>query len=254
MIAISGLFTLLFLSPVIVIALMLAAALVGRTRRRGVATWLLGIGAVLLFVFSTPVMTNLLLRPLELRYPPFAADGGGVGAVVVLGSGVRNGAPDEGGDPSLSRTAYTRVVSGFLLSRRLGVPIVVSGGTTWRNQGTKTEAEVARNLLVRLGAARENIYTEGSSRTTWENARNVAVVLKDRGVSRVALVTSAAHMPRAMLAFGRAGVACVAAPTDYLSVGARISAPDFLPSFGTLQDSFSALQEYFGLVLYAVRG
>jgi hypothetical protein len=57
-----------------------------------------------------------------------------------------------------------------------------------------------------------------------------------------------------MLAFRRAGVSCVAAPTDYLVQEGRLSASDFLPTFGGLQDAFAALQEYFGLALYAVRG
>ncbi|HEY9595711.1 MAG TPA: YdcF family protein, partial [Spirochaetia bacterium] len=215
MIVISGIFTALFLTPVLFIALIVAAALVGRSRRRAVATWLLAVAAGMLFVASLPVVKDVLLRPLERAYPAIARDVTGIGAVVVLGSGVENGSPDEGGDPSLTQTAFKRVVYGSLVARSLDVPVVVSGGTTWQNRGTKSEAAVAQTLLVRLGMPAERVVMEERSRTTWENARNTASILRERGVGRVALVTSAIHMPRAMLAFTRAGVLCVAAPTDY---------------------------------------
>ena len=253
MIAISGIFTALFLTPLLFVALLVVAALVGRSGRRTLATWLIAVCAGALFVASLPVVKDALLRPLERRYPPIAADVAGIGAVVVLGSGVENGAPDEGGDPSLTQTAFKRVVYGSFVARRLDVPIVISGGTTWRNRGTKTEAAVARALLERLGIPSERILMDDKSRTTWENARNVTAVLRELGVTRIALVTSAMHMPRAMLSFRRSGISCVPAPTDYLSDNARIGAPDFLPSFAALRDSFAALQEYFGLVLYAAR-
>jgi uncharacterized SAM-binding protein YcdF (DUF218 family) len=251
MIAISGLFSALFLSPFLFAAAMIVAAIVGGRRHRRAATWLLASAAALLLIFSMPAVSGLLLRPLEYRYPPIAAAARGIGAVVVLGAGVRNGAPDEGGQPTLSETALKRVVAGFLLSRKLDVPVVVSGGITWADRGTKSEAAVARDLLVKLGTPVDRVHVEETSRTTRENARNVAVILREMGVTRIALVTSASHMPRAMKSFARSGVDCIPAPTGYLSADAGLSPVDLLPAFGALRDSSVALREYFGLVLYA---
>ena len=94
---------------------------------------------------------------------------------------------------------------------------------------------------------------EDKSRTTWENAREVAGVLAARKIARVALVTSAYHMPRAMLAFSRAGISCVPAPTDYRVSRGKISLAAALPSFASLSASFASLREYLGLIQYRVR-
>jgi uncharacterized SAM-binding protein YcdF (DUF218 family) len=56
-----------------------------------------------------------------------------------------------------------------------------------------------------------------------------------------------------MLAFRRAGIACLPAPTDYRATRGRRIAADFIPSFDVLSESFRALREYAGLALYAVR-
>jgi uncharacterized SAM-binding protein YcdF (DUF218 family) len=251
MIAISGLFSALFLSPFLVVVLVVVAAIVARGRRPRPATWILSIGAGILLVLSLPVTSNFLLRPLEYRYPPIAADTGGIGAVVVLGAGVRSNAPDESGSTALSQPAIARVTYGYRVARRLDVPIVVSGGTTWRSHTERTEAETARDFLVALGEPVDRVLMESRSRTTRENAQRTAELLGGRGVTRVALVTSAWHMPRAMKSFARAGMECVPAPTDYLSGNGPLAASDFLPSYDALRDTFVAFREYFGLVLYA---
>jgi uncharacterized SAM-binding protein YcdF (DUF218 family) len=247
----SALFTNVVLSPILLVALMVVCAFL--TRRRRPAVWLLSVAAFLVLLLSMPVASSLLLRPLEYRYAALGSAAPRQEAIVVLGGGVRDRSPDEGGAPSLTPTALKRVVYGYRLYRRFAVPVVVSGGTTWRERGSEPEAEVARAALVNLGAADGSIITESGSRTTWENARNVASLLKARGISRVVLVTSAWHMPRAMLAFSRAGISCVPAPTDYLSRGGRLTAVDFLPGFEELWESVIATQEYCGIVLYAVR-
>jgi uncharacterized SAM-binding protein YcdF (DUF218 family) len=97
------------------------------------------------------------------------------------------------------------------------------------------------------------VIREGKSTTTWENAREVARILSERKLSRVALVTSAWHMPRAMLAFARAGIHAVPAPTGYLTGDARLTPSDFLPGFEPLDNSATAIREYIGLAVYAAR-
>jgi uncharacterized SAM-binding protein YcdF (DUF218 family) len=247
----SALFTNVVLSPILLVALIVVCAILAR--RRGPAVWLLSVAGSLVLLLSMPVVASLLLRPLEYRYAALGSAAPRAEAIVVLGGGVRDGSPDEGGEPSLTATTLKRVVYGYRLQRRFAVPLVVCGGTTWREKGAASEADVAKAALVNLGADEGGIIAEGRSTTTWENARNAAALLRARGVSRVLLVTSAWHMPRAMIAFRRAGIACVPAPTDYLSRGGRLTAVDFVPGFGELRDSVTALQEYCGIALYVVR-
>jgi uncharacterized SAM-binding protein YcdF (DUF218 family) len=252
MVVLSAAFTTLFLSPFLFFLLLAAAAVLVALHRRKAALWLTSATAVALLAFSMAPVGNLLMRPLESRYPPFPADPPRVGAIVVLGAGVEGGAPDEGGGAALSEEAVKRVVYGLRLYRGLGVPIVLSGGRVW-NTGEETEADAAATLLARLGVPDAVLVREGRSRTTWENARNVAAILAELKIARVALVTSAYHMPRAMIAFDRAGVSCVAAPTDYRSYGGKMTFADVLPRFASLEAFFSAVREYVGIIQYRAR-
>jgi uncharacterized SAM-binding protein YcdF (DUF218 family) len=251
MVVLAAVFTTLILSPLVFVILGAVVVLLLGIDRRRAAMALLSTGLLVMLVLSTGPVANLLLRPLESRYPPIAVDPPPVGAIVVLGAGVVDGAPDEGGSAALSDEATRRVIYGLRLYRGLGVPIVVSGGRVW-GKG-ETEADVSAALLARLGVPEGIVVKEGGSRTTWENARRVAQILSQRGITRVALVTSAYHMPRAMLAFSRAGVTCVAAPTDYRVSKGRASLAEALPSFSALGQSFTSLREYLGIAQYRVR-
>jgi uncharacterized SAM-binding protein YcdF (DUF218 family) len=254
MIALSAIVNAVFLSPLLLVLLIAAGLALLAARRRRAAAWLLSLTAFLTLALSTGIGRDCVLRPLEYRFPPFPAQAQTVDAIVVLGGGVTGGTPDTGA-ASLSPSALKRVVHGLFLYRRLSVPVIVAGGTTWRERDARPEAEVGAEALAAFGVPSERIIREGTSRTTWENAREVAVLLGGGagGSRRVALVTSAWHMPRALMAFTRAGLSCVPAPTDYLSGSRRWTAADLIPSFGALEGSFRGLQEYAGIVLYALR-
>jgi uncharacterized SAM-binding protein YcdF (DUF218 family) len=127
----------------------------------------------------------------------------------------------------------------------------VSGGRAWDRGGGDPESTAARILLERLGVPSGSIVEEPGSRDTWENARRTLPLVPGGGT--VALVTSAYHMPRAVLAFASAGLRYVPAPTDYRARRARYDVLSFLPSFGCLAETFQALREYAGLAWYRLR-
>ena len=202
---------------------LLAAAEAARIQRvtarvRTIGTVLIGI-AILLYLISTPTVSRILLGSLERRVPAPATIPSDVEAVVVLGGGVVADAPSEefltviSGAPGASRRpaalsteAESRLIYGMRLARRLGVPIVVTGGRVLAAESVPAEADVARELLLDLGFPDEQILVERRSRTTAENARNTAEMF---GFSRVAVVTSAYHMPRSLFAFESVGMSAV---------------------------------------------
>lgn len=65
------------------------------------------------------------------------------------------------------------------------------------------------------------------------------------------LVTSAAHMPRAIRNFQAVGLNPIPAPTQYLTGrGSRSSLLSWLPSSSALEKSELALHEYLGLLAW----
>ena len=91
----------------------------------------------------------------------------------------------------------------FFLRKLLSVlPILVSGGSP--NRG-KAEAEVMRDVLEQEFHVPVQ-WLETSSRVTGENAALSMAMLAKSGITSVALVTDAVHMPRAKLEFERVGL------------------------------------------------
>ena len=243
------------ISPLLFAAAFLAAGILFATRRRAAGWSVLGASLFLFLALAVEPGRDLLVRTLEDRWPaldlarlpPFDA-------VVVLGAGSVDAAPDEAGGTALSREAARRVAWGAALARLAGVPVILSGGRTWERGGGDSESTAARRLLERLGVPSKDIIEEPGSTDTWENARLTAPLVPRGGSGTLALVTSAYHLPRAALAFEAAGIRFVPAPTDYRARRRPYDLISFMPSFRCMEESFQAIREYAGLLWYRRRG
>ncbi|MEJ2591016.1 MAG: YdcF family protein [Candidatus Thiodiazotropha sp.] len=214
---------------------------------------MLAISLTLLWLLSLPAVADLLLLGLE-RVPPvtaaqIAADK--PEAIVVLGGGRDLDAPEYQGD-TVTPNTLGRLRYAALLARQTGLPVIPSGG----NPGAvgTPEAMLARDILQNEFGVKV-MEIERHSDTTWENARYTAKLLKRLDLSRILLVTDAAHMPRALYAFRRNGVQALPAPTHFGSVGgAEISRLErYLPSGIAIRESSFAIHEYLGLLVYHMK-
>jgi len=219
------------------------------------------LGRLILFValstfalLSLPITESKLMAGLE-TYPPITAANPppqDAQAILVLGSGRYNGGPEYGGD-TLNALSLMRVRYGAYLHRATGLPVFVSGGNP-PDEGPPLGQLMAQVLRDDYGI--EAAGVEDRSLTTAENAELSAPMLREAGIHKVLLVTSAWHMPRSMEACARAGIAAAAAPTGFVS-GAALDEPtglyDVLPSMTALQHNYYALHEYLGRAWYQVR-
>lgn len=250
---ISKLVTFLVLPPAVLILAFLASTilfLAGKKRAGAV----LSLGAlVLLTALSLRVVSDALIRPLEDRHAPLrsmaeagtASDGR---LVVVLGGGYVERSPEEGMKASLGEEPVKRLMYGYRIALASGLPLAFTGGRVFDGREVESEAEAARRFLVENEMTIKSEY-EGESRTTLENARNIAAKF---GPREVVLVTSAYHMPRSVLSFRRYGMKVLPAPTDYKAGRSRPVIADFLPTSAAFGNSWKALHEYLGLVGYRV--
>jgi len=170
-----------------------------------------------------------------------------VQAIVVLGGGVENEAVEYNG-PSLSPDAMSRLLYGVHLSRITQLPLAYTGGIGWAGSSDQTsEAAVAALALARLGAPALR-WQESQSRDTRENALLTAALLKSEGVSHIALVTHAWHMPRSVRQFEAAGLDVIPAPMGYIRSDHSLLL-QWLPSGKGLRDSGWVIREWLGLLL-----
>jgi uncharacterized SAM-binding protein YcdF (DUF218 family) len=123
--------------------------------------------------------------------------------------------------------------------------VIVSGGNPQRHEAS--EADTYAPYLLHLRVARADLLLDNTSLTTYENAEHVTRILHDQRYGSLILVTSAYHMPRAMLDFARFGLAPqpVIANTREIKTG-------LLPRLSNLVNANIALHELIGRAQFHV--
>ncbi|MFW0756132.1 YdcF family protein [Pseudomonas sp. H11T01] len=241
----------LLLPPGILLLLLLCAWWFRRSRPRlAGACFALGVGGF--WLMSLPIVVEWSAHAIE-RVPPlgrseWATLAERADAIVVLGSGRERGDPAWGSDQptgvGLERERYAA-----RLAKASGLPVLTSGGLHY---GTPpTEAALMAESL-RDDFAVTVSWQEGRSRTTWENAQFTAEVLQPLGIKRVVVVTQAAHMPRSVWSFERAGFTVVAAPVGFLGGDNARPLGGWMPEFKSIWQSGQLLNEAVGQVGYSL--
>lgn len=221
-------------------------------RRSGLA--LVALSLALLWIAAMPLTGRLALGALEQRFPaiPVAA-APQADVAIILGGALRGPAP---GRPFADLgDAADRVLYGAELFKAGKVrALLVSGGALPWLGGEEPEAETIRRLLISWGVPESAILLETRSRTTAENARGVKAMWPGLGFSSALLVTSAAHMPRALAAFRKEGLPVTPYPVDIRAAAEPLDILDILPSVEGLSDTSNAAKEAIGLAVYRLRG
>lgn len=244
------LLTSLLVPPASLLLLGLAGVLLA-VRKKRVGLALTGLALALLWLLSCHGMAVWLARHALPQFPPLsvaALKAGKVQAIVVLGGGVLPEAP-EYGQPQPSGYTAARLRHGLWLARQSGLPVAFTGGLGWAANGAQqdSEADVAARVALQDYGMKLR-WNESQSRDTSQNAQLMAPLLLRDGVQRVALVTDAWHMPRAVAAFTRAGLAVTPAPVGYVLPVQR-DLLEWMPSAYGLLASQKVLQEWLALAV-----
>jgi uncharacterized SAM-binding protein YcdF (DUF218 family) len=244
------------------LALILILAALWAQRRPRAQRILLTGALLILWLGSTRWVSAAARRGLEWQYLPQGALPT-ADAIVLLGGGTES---QQAPRPTVELNgAGDRVLYAARLYREGRAPyILLSGGLiTSIENGASPAADMAA-LLEFLGVPPQALWLEGDSRNTYENAVYAAQILRQHGVERILLVTSAMHMPRSVALFERQGLEVIPAPTDFTVTEqewARLVSPNpvdqlfnLLPSASQLNMLSAALKEYLGMFVYRLRG
>lgn len=204
-----------FLSPVPVILLLMLFAFLSLLRRKN--RWFgllcLFLALVGLFAASYPPLSQQLMAPYESRYPAYEASGQQQDYIAVLGNWHQT-TPGQPVTSELGPTAVVRLAEGIRIYRLHPGSRLIFTGYHGIDKDPVSFPEKLKELAVALGVPETDILTFSGPRDTVEEAQLIAGLFPQ---SRLVLVTSASHMPRAMALFEGAGLQPVPAPTDHLS-------------------------------------
>lgn len=224
----------------------------GAAAVRRVAMGMLWTGLVVLGLLGFEAIPNALLRPLENRYPVPAkqAIDGHTGVIVLGGATAHPNIYQAHGQVPLGDAAERMTVPVGLLRQHPKLELVFSGGEGRLLATGVTEAELAKAFYEEQGVDMARVQLESGSRTTRENARQVATLLGERCKQPWLLVTSAWHMPRSLAEFEAVGCNVTAYPVDFRT-GVSTSLTEYSLAHSLLRWQ-TALHEWLGLLVYAV--
>jgi uncharacterized SAM-binding protein YcdF (DUF218 family) len=203
-----------------------------------------------LWLAATPMVALYWARAVERWYPPLSlaalppAD-----VIVVLSGGRRPRAPEFGGTDGMLFDTVERTRYSAVLAKRTGLPVITSGGQL-QPRATPLALQMKEMLQQELNVA--NVQAEDQSRTTLQNAQFVARMTG--GGKRVLLVTSAIHMPRAVMDFEQQGLEVIAAPTNFNTPPGWRNLRGWVPSILSLRVAADALRETIGIARSYLRG
>ena len=213
------------------------------------------VAALLFLVAGLSPLGHLLILPLEERFArvELTADAQPTG-IIVLGGAQDTLVSAARGVVALNEAAE-RIVEGVVLARRFpGAKLVFSGGSRRLFYTGAREAEAAAALFRNLGIDGRRFLLENRARDTYENALFTRDLVKPSVGERWLLVTSAAHMPRAMGCFRKVGFAVLPWPVDYRTRGIQDVGRFFDKPSGGLRRVDAATREWAGLAVYYLTG
>ncbi|MCI5125688.1 MAG: hypothetical protein D3925_14740 [Candidatus Electrothrix sp. AR5] len=214
-----------------------------RLRKMAVLSLLVTLCLFIVFGYGLPARQSL--EKLERKYTPLdiqkipEKEQRNIRFVVVLGS-ANTTDPAIPESNQLNTTSLYRLVEGIRIQRQLPQTfLILSGGA---NQDPLANAAVAGRVAKLLGVNSGRLVTEERPRDTVEEAKLLQPMLKDMPFI---LVTSAAHMERAMNLFQEVGTRPIAAPTDFLiKNNNQLTSSSFVPTCENIEFSQRMLYEW----------
>lgn len=205
------------------------------------------IAAALLWLIASGWLAAPLIDWIQARAPDTARPRFTARTVIVmLGSGTEH---DDERHLVPKRDASARIVKTAALydecrrDAQRSCVVIASGGNPQRHE--TSEAENYAPYLRRLKVAANDLQLETTSRNTYENAQNVARMLRQQQYDSLILVTSAYHMPRALLDFQRFGLA----PQPVIA-NTRKARCGVLPRLSNFINANIALHELIGIAQF----
>ena len=204
---------------------------------------------LVLCVCGTPLVANLLISSLQTQYtkPGTNIDSATIAGIVTLGATTiytRDLPPTQ----RLSATALARVIEAIRLHHQYPLlPLYFSGTTVGAKVShARLMLEAARSISPTIQRA----WLDTQSTNTFSEARHLRAVFKQQ---RFLLVTSAYHMPRAIMTFKALGMHPIAAPANAIVIKNDAGLRPFWPNSKSLHLTSIALHEYIGMIWYQLR-
>ena len=214
---------------------------------------LIAISTALIFITSSLPIYQILLLPLENRFPIPKSLPDKVDGVIVLGGAEIPKITQLRGQVSLTDSVERLTTFVNLANKFPDAKLVYAGG-----QGAITEQEyksatTARLFFEQMGLDTSQIIFDPQSRNTQENAENALQLAQPKKGEKWVLITSAWHMTRSVGIFRKLNWQVIPYPVDFKTTG-KLEIDIRLPRFSSIASVSNAVYEWVGLFYYWLMG
>ncbi len=228
--------------PITLLLLLWALLLLLRRKTRWLGIIVVLLATALLFVGSYAPLSNQCISKLEAKTPSYQQNSVPIDYVAVLGSWHQS-VNNQPITSELSPTAIVRLAEGIRIYRLNPGSKLIFTGFNGLNKDPVSYPEKVQELALALGVPAEDTLVFNGPRDTREEARLIA---DNFPTASLVLVTTAVHMPRALLLFHQVGLDPIPAPTEHLSKPFKSWLT--FPSGATLAHSEYSVHERVGLL------
>lgn len=232
-------------SPIFLILLLAILSLVFRAR------WIKLVLVLLILISSSPLVADWSLRYIEREYVHRpVSDADSVDSVIVLGGMTT---PVQGVDDVTHEFAegVDRILAGiaFVTSGKADRLILTRGHVPWSLN--RPEGEFLAEFAQEFGVPVEKITLTAPAQNTMQEAQNIRALVSEG--ERLALVTSAFHMPRSQQIFALNGIEVQPFAVDFRARADAFAPMDLLPASRALDENSRVVREMIGRLYYRLR-
>lgn len=207
---------------------------------------------VLVLVVGLAPIGYFLNRPLENRFTSNPTLPGRVDGIILLGGTIQPAISFEWNQVALGTSAEREIAFATLANQYPNARLLMSGGSGNIMNQEHREADLSPRLLRDLNVDTSRVVFERDSRNTYENALNSKPLMQPKPGETWVLVTSAAHMPRAVGVFCAQQWPVIPWPVDFKTTQDNLG---FFFNFANRLDGLNQiLHEWAGLVSYRLTG
>ena len=209
------------------------------------------IALILLIILSLPIVSRQLIKFLEQGYTLISPNNVDTADTVIVLSGMIRTIKQNNEIYYEFSDAIDRVFAGIeLLKLNKAQKIILTRGKLPWSLGMP-EGEFLAQFVKSQGINKNQVILTEVVQNTNDEAIAVSKILPKN--SKIILVTSAFHMPRAKTVFENQNLKVIPYAVDFRSVEKKIDVLDFLPQANAFKDSSFYFREIIGRTYYSLR-
>lgn len=236
----------LFISPLMIVIFLLILGIKFRSKK-------ITISAIVVLLFcSLPIVSKKLINFLEKNYTPIQASNIDKADAIIILSGMIKPINTNNGYKYEFNKSVDRFFAGIELFKKNKANFIVFTRGKYPWSVGKPEGEYLKELAISYGIPENNIILSENAENTDQEAKAVKKLFPKKN-SKLILVTSASHMPRALEVFQAADLEVIDYPVDFKSNSNNFTLMDLIPSAGALSGTSYFVREMIGRIYYKIK-